>query len=52
MQKNTDGLFDFFQSTGANIQDLINRDYSDGELTPADLLDINIPVLPASIPLE
>ena len=52
MKKNTDGLFDVFQSTGAGIQDLINRDYSDWSLTTSDLLDSNIPSLPTNIPLQ
>lgn len=52
MKKNTDWLFDVFQSTGANIQDLINRDYSEGDLTTSDLLDINIPVLPSTLSLQ
>jgi hypothetical protein len=50
MTKNTDGLFDVFQSTGANVKDLLNRDYSAGTITKSDLLDINVQPLPASVP--
>lgn len=49
MTKNTNGLFDVFQSTGADAKDLINRDYSDGSITKDDLLDINVKVLPTTI---
>jgi hypothetical protein len=49
MTKNTNGLFDVFQSTGAGAKDLINRDYSDGSITKEDLLDINVKVLPPTI---
>lgn len=51
MTKNTDGLFDVFQSTGADVKNLINRDYSDGTITKEDLLDTNVKVLPATIPV-
>lgn len=50
MTKNTDGLFDVFQSTWANVKDLLNRDYSAGTITKSDLLDINVQPLPASVP--
>lgn len=49
MTKNTNGLFDVFQSTGSDAKDLINRDYSDGNITKDDLLDINVKVLPVTI---
>ena len=49
MTKNTDGLFDVFQSTGADVKNLINRDYSDGSITKEDLLDTNVKVLPSTI---
>jgi hypothetical protein len=49
MTKNTDGLLDVFQSTGADVKDLINRDYSDGSITKEDLIDTNVKVLPTTI---
>ncbi len=49
MTKNTNWLFDVFQSTWANVKDLINRDYSAGTITKADLIDANIKVLPTNI---
>ena len=52
MQKNSDGLFDVFQSTGSNAKELINRSYSaSGGVTKEDLLDINVQALPATIAL-
>lgn len=52
LTKNTDGLFDTFQSTWSNAKDLINRDYSAGSITKEDLLDINIAPLPANITIS
>ncbi|MEI8091039.1 MAG: hypothetical protein WCG98_02040 [bacterium] len=49
MQKNIDGLFDVFQSTGSNVQDLLNRDYSAGSITKEDLVDINVQPLPKQL---
>jgi len=49
MTKNTDGLFDVFQSTGSGVKDLINRDYSAGTITKADLIDANVKILPSTI---
>lgn len=49
LKKNTDGLFDVFQSTGVDIKDFINRDYSDGWVTKADLEDSNVKILPNTV---
>lgn len=51
-KKNTDGLFDAFQSTWAEVKDLLNREYSDNLITKNDLLDINVQLLPKSIVLK
>ncbi|MFA5748103.1 MAG: hypothetical protein WC872_03225, partial [Candidatus Absconditabacterales bacterium] len=48
--KNNDGLFDAFQSTGANAKDFLNRSYSeDTVISKEDLADINVKTLPLSI---
>ena len=52
VQKNNDGLFDFFQSTGANVKDLLNREYSATTITRQDLLDINVQPLPKSVSIK
>lgn len=52
MTKNSNGLFDVFQSTWWNVKDLINRDYSDGSITKDDLLDTNVQVLPTTISIK
>jgi len=49
MEKNSDGLFDVFQSTGAKIKDFLNRDYSEWSITKEDLMDINIKPLTKSL---
>lgn len=51
-KKNDDGLFDVFQSTGAGVQDLLNREYSENIITKEDLIDINIQSLPKSIAIQ
>lgn len=52
MNKNTNWLFDVFQSTWSNVKDLLSRDYSDGSITKEDLLDINVQALPASLSIK
>lgn len=49
MNKNTDGLFDTFQSTGSNVKDFLNRDYIAGGITKSDLIDMNVQALPSHI---
>ncbi len=51
-KKNDDGLFDVFQSTGAGVKDLINREYNENIITKDDLLDTNVEVLPKSISIK
>ena len=48
-KKNTDGLFDVFQSTGADVQNLLNRDYTEWGITKEDLMDINVQFLPKAL---
>ncbi len=51
-KKNDDGLFDVFQSTGLDVKNLLNRDYSSNMITKQDLLDSEIQSLPKSIALH
>ncbi len=51
-RKNDDGLFDVFQSTGAGVKDMLNREYSENIITKEDLLDINVQALPKSITIQ
>ncbi|MCX6823682.1 MAG: ABC transporter substrate-binding protein [candidate division SR1 bacterium] len=51
-QKNSDGLFDVFQSTGGDVKDLLNRDYTNNIITKNDLIDINVKNLPKSIAIK
>ncbi|MFA6256085.1 MAG: ABC transporter substrate-binding protein [Candidatus Absconditabacterales bacterium] len=48
-KKNDDGLFDVFQSTGTNIKDLLNREYTENIINKSDLTDINVQQLPTTI---
>lgn len=51
-KKNDDGLFDVFQSTWADVKNLLNREYSENIITKEDLIDINIQSLPKSISVK
>ncbi len=51
-KKNDDGLFDVFQSTGAWVKDLINREYSENIITKDDLIDANVTILPSSLSIK
>jgi len=51
-QKNSDGLFDVFQSTWSNVKELLNRDYTDNIIAKDDLLDTNTQALPKSISIK
>lgn len=51
-KKNDDGLFDVFQSTGLDVKNLLNREYSENAITKDDLIDINIQSLPKSLFLQ
>ena len=51
-KKNTDGMFDVFQSTWIDIKDLLNRDYAKNIITKNDLIDINVQPLPKSISIK
>ena len=51
-QKNTDGLFDVFQSTWFGAKDLLNREYTTNTFTKNDLMDINVQVLPKSVSIK
>ena len=51
-QKNTDGLFDVFQSTGTDIKNLLNREYNENIITKDDLLDIDVQALPKAISIK
>ncbi len=52
VQKNIDGLFDVFQSTGTDIKNLLNREYNENIITKEDLMDINVQPLPRSIAIK
>lgn len=52
MKKNTDGLFDVFQSTWAGVKDLLNREYNENIINKNDLMDINIDPLPKSLSIR
>lgn len=52
IEKNTDGLFDVFQSTWAGVKDLINREYNENIITKEDLIDTNVTTLPTSISIK
>ncbi len=51
-QKNDDGLFDVFQSTGAWVKDLINREYNENIITKDDLMDTDVQALWESISIK
>lgn len=52
IEKNTDGLFDVFQSTWSDVKELINREYNENIITKEDLVDANVSALPTSISLK
>ncbi|HMS91154.1 MAG TPA: ABC transporter substrate-binding protein [Candidatus Absconditabacterales bacterium] len=52
LKKNNDGLFDVFQSTGAGVKDLLNREYNENIINKNDLIDINIQSLVKSISIK
>lgn len=49
LKKNSNGLFDAFQSTWADVKELLNREYDENIVNKSDLLDMNIQSLPKSI---
>lgn len=51
-QKNSDGLFDVFQSTWSDVKNLLNREYSENIINKNDLLDTNTQALPKSISIK
>lgn len=52
LRKNSDGLFDVFQSTGADVKDLLNREYNENIINKDDLTDINVQTLAKSISIK
>lgn len=52
LKKNSDGLFDVFQSTGAGVKDLLNREYNENIINKDDLIDINVQNLAKSISIK
>ncbi len=48
-KKNDNGLFDVFQSTGAGVKELLNREYNENIITKDDLIDMDVKSLPPSI---
>ncbi len=51
-KKNTDGLFDVFQSSGWNVKELLNREYSQDTITKNDLIDMDVKVLSSQVAVK